>query len=246
MAEVISLKTTMQRRMNFRHELLDYVDAYKIEMEALKPIISSYLKTKSKEDRDKIVLGTLWMAKDVVCRFRAHFPETRIMTDELASEAILAVHNFLDIMEDDNWFSNRLQAFIHNSVRNYINDNRSTFSGSRETNFRRIKLGQEPEYNFAVEYNDELVGEEHDGFHFVDMLADLKSFLDAYRKGEIPITPEMVDFVDSIERLLHIDYEEMRDLVLGHLQKDYHLSEEELTDQQQKLLSDMLKIGVLL
>lgn len=245
MTEVIDLSPSMQRRLNFRNELLDGVDFYKVELEDLMPVIERYIDKRSNADKEVIVLGMMWLAKDVVCRFRAHFPEVRNMTDDLASEAVLALNEFVNKIEDTEVIFNRLQKFIISRCTAYINDNRCAFGASKSTNDRRLREGRETEYNFAVEYNDELVGKESEAFELVDMLTDLKFFLEAYRNGEIPITPEMIDFVDSIERLVQVDFEEMRDLVLGHLKNDFGLAEDKLTDSQQSLLEDLIKLGVL-
>lgn len=216
---VISLNPTMQQRMNFDHELLNNVNDWKLEKEETEPIILRYLETKRQEYRDTLILGHLWLAKDVICRFRAHWPETRNMTNDIASEAIIALTEFVNCFE--NWkgqqeFFNHCQWFIHARVRDYINNNRSAFSASTRTNQNR-KANNEPlEYNFACEFNDELFGVNIDSSY-------------------------MVEVCDSIEVLGNVDLEEIRDRVLFLLDTNHDVSEKDLTHKEKESLKKLIQ-----
>ena len=221
MSEIIRLKPTMQKRLNFKHELLDHVDDYKMSKEDTEPAVQKFLDSRSKEDRDVIIMGYLWLAKDVVCRYRSHWPEVRCMTDDLASQAMVSLTEFVDqlkVWSTQQGFFSKCQAYINDQLRDYINDNRSTFTASRETNARREASGEPTEYNFASEYSDELNGEQD--FH-----------------------PNYVDILDSVERLAEVDHEQMRDLISHFLEQDHNINEAELNNDEREALDKLSQIG---
>lgn len=213
---IISLGPSMKRRLPFDHEFMDEVGkgVYDLTPEQLVPVLQMFVNTKSEDDRYILIMSHMWLVRDLVCRFRAHFPETQPMTDDLVSVGIEAVHDFFDTLEQ---FKNqqqvfeRLQAFTQQRMRDYINDNRCTFGASRDTNNRRLRDGKPLEYNFATEVNDELMG------------------------GEVN-DPYLIDVLDSIEALNDVDAEEMRDLVFHFLKQNHNISEEELTAEEREAL----------
>lgn len=216
---IISLTPSMQNRLNFDHELLDHVDDWKLEKEETEPVALRYLETGSKEDRDALIMGYLWLAKDLVCRYRAHWPETICLTDDLASEAILVL---TEIVEDlKTWtnqqeFFNYCQWYICQRLRDYINDNRSICAASRATNWRRLQENQPLEYNFACEFNDELYGVNMDSSYLVDVR-------------------------DAIEALGDADLEEIRDRVLYYLDAEHGISEKDLSREERASLRKLVE-----
>lgn len=204
---IISLKTSMQQRRDFDHPLMDEVGFYKLEPEQCQTIIKRYIQTRTEDDQYILTQCYMWVVKDMVCRFRAHWPQTLNMTDDLVGVGLEALSQFIKegdklgvkpipFPEQEIQFFNRIQSFIHNRMRTYINDNRSTFGGSAKTNERRKREGEELEYNFAGEIKDEITG------------------------GEV-CEPWIIDLLDSMECVNDADAEEMRDKVLEFL-KDEH------------------------
>ena len=134
---IILLSPTMTRRANFAHPLMDLVDDYKLSeeenLEAIKKICLG-----DKSVRDELILGHLWLAKDVVSRFRAHWPETIRFTDDMVSEAMEALTEFVEKSDCfPSEFFNKCQQFIVTRLIFYINDNRSICAASKTTNQRR-------------------------------------------------------------------------------------------------------------
>lgn len=221
---IISLRPEMLNRLEFDHEFFDNVDDYKLPIEEQEGILESYILTRDKELRDQLVLGFLWVAKDFVCRFRAHFPSTIPMTDDLCSVGMEALVDFFEDKKsklaspvDVELVFNRIRQFIHSRMRDYINDNRSMFSACTRTNRYREQAGEPTEYNFTAELSEELTGMEVND-------------------------PLIVDILDTIEAMNDIDAEEMRDLVLGFLEQNHNISEEELTDDERRSLEKLTEL----
>ncbi len=216
--KVISLSPTMNRRANFRHLLMDKVDDYKLSKEnSLKAIEKLCLGDKSV--RDTVIFDYLWLAKDVVCRFRAHWPETVRMTDDLASEAMEALIEFIDNTDcSASEFFNKCQQFIISRVTIYINDNRSICAASRTTNQRRAAAGRPLEYNFAEPFWDYRIGRDDPNLCYVDIL-------------------------DSIERLAETDKEHIHTLITVFLEQDHNIDEESLSEEEREAIVKLSEIG---
>lgn len=201
MSEIISLSPTMQRRMGFNHYLMDQAD----KKEA-----------KDCKTEDEMITGHIWMVKDMVSRFRAHWPETRRLTDDLVSVGLEALTEFF---RDDNLFDfNRVNSFIHDRMRDYINDNRSAFGASRAVNYRRQQKGEPLEYHFTIQLNDELVGEDDYSTKYVDIL-------------------------DAVERLAETDREDMHTLILHFLNHNHKIDEASLSNEERAAVERLSEIG---
>lgn len=219
---IISLNSAMKRKLPFDHDFMDEVGKgiYDLTPEQIVPILNRYIETRTEDDKYILTMCHMWLVRDLVCRFRAHFAETIPMTDDLVSVGIEAVADKLEKklrpMSQQNFFE-ELQSFIHNRMRDYINNNRSAFGASTRTNRYRQEAGEPLEYNVASEVNDELMG------------------------GEVN-DPFLVDVLDSIEALTEVDAEEMRDLVIKFLKQNHNISEEELTDEERSSLEKLTQL----
>ena len=214
---IISLGTNMNRRLLFRHSLMDQVDEYKLKEDEVMSIIKATIAGDDKS-RQRLILGHMWLAKDVVCRFRAHFAETRRMTDDMASEALEALTEFVNELKQPANFFNRAQARIHNRVRSYINDNRAICSASRSTNARRQQKDQPLEYYFAEHFSEE--------FH-----------------GEEDFNPGFVDILDAVERLREADKEQMHTLITMFLSQNHNIDESDLTEDEREVIEYLSGLG---
>ena len=85
---LISLSPSMQRRQNFSHDLMDGVDDYKVEFNEC--------------TEENFVTGNMWLVKDYVMRFRAHWPSTRRFTDDLVSVGLETLCKYA--LKDDKSF----------------------------------------------------------------------------------------------------------------------------------------------
>jgi DNA-directed RNA polymerase specialized sigma subunit len=224
MAEsIISLSPSMKRRLDFDHPLLDHIpegEAGRLNDNYIELLLAEYTKTRGQAERDELIMGFLWLVKDMVCRFRAHWKETQRMTDDLVSVGVEALTEFVNNYEEPTTalkFFGGCQQFLHSRMRGYINDNRSTFSASKTTNQRRQKKDEPLEYNYAAELNEELAG------------MDVND-------------PLLVDIMDSIEAMNDIDAEEMRDLVLQFLDQQHNISEEELSDEERATIEKVTQL----
>jgi hypothetical protein len=214
---IISLSPTMTRRLNFQHDLMNDVDDYTLEDEEVMPIIKRTIAGDAAA-RDTLILGFMWLAKDVVCRYRAHFPETRRFTDDMCSVGLEALTEFVSNLEQPAQFYNRAQAFINDRIRDFINDNRSVCSASRATNYR-LKTADEPlEYHFAETFYE-----------------------DAH--GEDDYAPGFVDILDAIECLKEADKEEMHTLITMFLRQNHNIDEASLTDDERSAIEKLSEIG---
>lgn len=221
---LISLKTTMKRCVPFEHEFMDEVGKgfYDLTPEQIVPVLERYLETRTEDDKYVLTMSHMWLVRDLVGRFRAHFPEMIPMTDDVVSVGIEAVSEFLMGLDEklcekiegkptQQQFFSKLQAFIHERMRAYINDNRSAFGACFSTNWQRQKSDEPLEYGFAAEVSDEIMGSEVND-------------------------PYLVDVLDAIEQLNDVDAEEMRDLVLHFLKQNHNIDEEELSAEERSSL----------
>ncbi len=216
--KIISLSPTMTRRSNFKHLLMDEVDSYKLTPERNQIVIKK-LCLGDRLVRDDAILSHLWLAKDVVCRFRAHWPETVRMTDDLVSEAMEALTEFVDDPDCfPSEFFNKCQQFIVKRVTVYINDNRSICSASRTTNERRASKKHPLEYHFTQPVRD-------------------------YAMGIEDPNPSYVDILDSIESLKETDREHMHTLITLFLEQDHDIDEESLSQEERKAIDKLSEIG---
>lgn len=217
---IISLNSSMKRRLPFDHDFMDEVGKgfYDLTPEQVGLVLVRYIADRSADDTYILTMSHMWLVRDLVCRFRGHFPETHPMTDDLVSVGIEAVSDFLleEVEEDftQQKFFENLQWFIHERMRAYINDNRSAFGASLRTNKRRLQNEEQMEYNVAVEVNDDVMGCEVND-------------------------PYLVDVLDAIEQLNDVDAEEMRDLVLHFLKQNHNIDEEELSAEERASLEKL-------
>lgn len=210
----------MTRRLNFKHDLMDNVDDYKLEDEDVMPTIKAAL-AGDQTSRENLILGHMWLAKDVVMRYRAHFPETVRFTDDMTSVALQAITEFVNDLEQPLNFFNRAQAFIQSRIRIYINDNRAIVSASRTTNTRRQLEDKPLEYHFAHQ-------------------------LDEGGTGEEDYNPGFVDILDAVERLREVDKEEMHTLINLFLRQNHNIDEADLSDDERAVIERLSQIGEIL
>jgi DNA-directed RNA polymerase specialized sigma subunit len=202
---VIDLAPSMQQRLNFKHDLLDEAPAYERDY-------------KDSEDRDGYILGHLWLVKDVVMRYRSHFPQTRRFTEDMVSVGLEALTDYASVKEHGERTRNGLQTKINHQIRDFINDYRADFGASRRTNERRAAKGAPLEYVFATKLKNDLMGED-----FYDT---------AY-----------VDILDAVESLAEADREHLHSLITLFLERDHGIDEASLTPQEQAALDWLSKIG---
>jgi len=222
---IISLNPSMKKRLDFDHPVMDMIEqgeSGKMGGTTTMTLVRRFADTGSTQDRDDLVMGWLWLAKDLVCRFRAHWPQTLNMTDDLASEAMVALSEFVtdrtSAIKTPKEFYSKCQQFVHTRLRDYINDNRSTFASSTRTNRNRQRDDQPLEYNYACEHNEEL-------------------------NGATDFDPCYVDVLDSIEALQDCDKEEMQEMILMFLQHDHDIAEADLSDKERAALEKLSKMG---
>ena len=218
--DIISLKPSMKKQLGFDHPLMDKVKLYKLPRKQVEEVLARYLEHRHSDDAEILILSHQWIVHEFVCRFRAYFCEVWEMTDDLVGVGLTALSEYVQekLHEPISQLKcfRKMRAFIHERMKDYINDNISAFSASRETNKRRLKAEQPLEYNFAIELNDEIVGE-------ID-------------------EPYLIDILDSIEALNEVDAEEMRDLVLKFLKQNHNISEEELTPEERASLEKLTEL----
>lgn len=218
MSTVISLSPTMTRRLNFTHDLMDSVDEYALHGTELQQQIYNWIEESRQEGRDAVILGNMWLVKDYVSRFRAHWPETRRFTDDMCGVGLEALTEYVDSLKSRTGFLNGLKQFIHNRIRDFVNDNRSQFSASRATNQRREQEEEPVEYNYAQQLNESVIGKED-------------------------LNPSYVDILDSIESLAECDHEEMHDLIHFFLEQEHGIDEASLSDEQRQAIERLSDIG---
>lgn len=212
---IISLSPGMRFRLSFSHDLFDLQKEH-IKTRDFDDEAAKYLKG---GDRDDFLMRSIWLVKDVVSRFRAHFPETVKFTDDMVSEGVFALTEFITKLADATSFYNRATARIHDRLRDWINNNRSICSASRSTNYRLQKEERPLEYHFVESIPIETLGEEHYSLEFVDIL-------------------------DSIEALRATDKEEMVALIQMFLDQEHGIDEESLTDEELRLITKLAGVGI--
>lgn len=214
---VISLSPTMQKRLNFSHPLMDNVDDYKMN-EGQTPAAIVAAAKGDQQAQDDLIMGFMWLAKDVVCRYRAHFAETQRFTDDMASVALEALTEFVRKNDSPRGFFNRAQSTISGRIRDFINDNRSTFSAGKTTNQKRMAAGEPTEYNFAVQYSDDFVGEDD-------------------------VQLEYVDILDAVEQLRDVDKEQLHSLITLFLKQNHNIDEASLSEDEKIAIEKLSEIG---
>jgi hypothetical protein len=218
-ASIISLAPTMTRRLNFKHPLFDDVDDYKIPEEEVMSFIKGAIRG-NQIARDGLILGYMWLAKDVVMRYRAHFPETRRFTEDMVSVSLEALTEVVNSLDQPANLHNKIQAFVQSRIRDFINDNRSISSSSIRTNFRRQSDDKPLEYNFSQQLTEDI--------------------------GEEDYHPDFVDILDSVEQLQQVDKEQMFNLIHMFLRQNHNIDEASLSEDEQNAIERLSEIASML
>jgi DNA-directed RNA polymerase specialized sigma subunit len=208
----------MKYKHAFDHPLMNLAGDYIIPRGERKAAVDKWLATRKQEDRDAIILGTMWIVKDLVQRFRAHWPETKRFTDELVSEGVTSLTEFIDGLESSDDFFERVSQFIHSRMRDFINDNRCAFSASARTNRRRQADDKPLEYHYAVSIQEQAI-------------------------GRLDSSLQYVDIMDAVEQLADCDREDMYYLITMFLEQDHGIDEASLTDEERETVERLSDIG---
>lgn len=215
---LIHLTSQQTRSRKFEHPLLDYsVDA---DAEVVAKLIEFYLKTRSKQAYDDLILGNLILVKWIVGRYLHHWPESRPYEDDMASEGITAVTSIINEL-DGPISPSELRAMmvvrIKREIEVYLNDNRSLVRAGISTNFSRLKHGKELEYANSVSLDEKLV------------------------HGQLDENLTCIDVLDSLDALDCIDKEEFVDLVLLMLERHPQILESEAPERIKNLIEQIIR-----
>lgn len=225
---IIHLTARQKNRLPFAHPLLDNRDA-ELTADEMEPLVARHL-TGDRSATEALILGNLVLVKWLVGRYLFHWPESRRFEDDICSEGIMAVT--AGIQEIDGPVgAGTIRAIlvvkIKSAIEEYLNDFRSPVHASLSTNYRRVRQGRDPEY----QYTETLTGnyELHERAH-----------LDV---GVYDDTPAYIDVLDSLEHLRAVDSEEMVDMILLAIEQQHNLLEEDLTDRERKLIAALSSIA---
>jgi hypothetical protein len=176
--------------------------------------------TESREARDELVMGLIYIVKVVVGRFLYHWPVSRRFEDDMVSTGFQSVIETIDKVDEIGVDDLRAAIWtrVQDDIEEMLNDGRSTFGACARTNRRRVEEGAEPEYIFASQLREELDSESFD------------------------LGPEWVDMMDEIEHLKAADREHVRYLILRHMSDEHGLDEDDLTDEERDAVDTMSKI----
>ena len=215
---LIHLTSQQTRCRSFDHPLLEY--SKDVKAEVLDKQIEFYIKTRSKQAYDDLILGNLILVKWVVGRYLHNWPESRPYADDMASEGITAVTEIVSELGEA-IKSSELRAVmvvrIKRAIEFYLNDNRSLVRAGLSTNFSRLKAGQELEYANSVSLDEKLVS------------------------GQLDESFAAIDVLDSLDALDCIDKEEFVDLVLLMLERHPQILESEAPDRVKKLIERIIQ-----
>ena len=215
---LIHLTSQQTRCKSFDHPLLEY--STDVNAEVLDKLVEFYIKTRSKQAYDDLILGNLILVKWVVGRYLHHWPESRPYADDMASEGIMAVTEIVAGL-DETIKSSELRAVmvvrIKRAIEFYLNDNRSIVRAGLSTNFSRLKAGQELEYANSVSLDEKLVD------------------------GQLDESFAAIDVLDSLDALDCIDKEEFVDLVLLMLERHPQILESEAPERVKNLIERIIQ-----
>lgn len=153
--DVIRLRPWQKKFMDFRHELLDTSNDYKLTDEQF-----------AGADRHAQILSRMWVVRRVVGRFLYHWPVTEIWLDDMASVGLEVISEFEDLTQE----KPLLNQLIY-SIELMLNDSRSLVRASLITNRRRERDGRELEYGEMESLHN--VGEEDDDLRQAELLDEL-------------------------------------------------------------------------
>ena len=214
---LIHLTSRQTRCRKFEHPLLDYsteADAVVVNKQ-----IEFYLKTRSKQAYDDLILGNLILVKWVVGRYLHYWPESRPYEEDMASEGITAVTSIVSELSDLVTAS-ELRAMmvvrIKRQIEFYLNDNRSMVRAGLSTNFSRLKQGRELEYANSVSLDEKLC------------------------HGQLDENLACIDVLDSLDALDCIDKEEFVDMVLLMLERHPQILESEAPERIKVLIERII------
>lgn len=227
---IIHLKSWQKKRFKFHHPLLD--TCRPIPEDTVPSLVGKVL-AGDKEARQELIMGHLILVKWLVGRYLYHWRETRRFQDDICSEGVAAVVEYVDQITADRKddFRAVLVVKIKFAIEVYLNDMRTLVSASRATNFRRLKDGELPEYHYHTQLEGHSASE--------DGAAEYSN----REASTYDDTPEYIDLLDSLERLKEIDSEEMVDMVLLVLEQQHQLLEEDLTERERELIHRLSSIG---
>ncbi len=225
---IIHLTGRQKNRLPFSHPVLDCRE-HELTVDEIGPLVERHLKGDAAAT-EALILGNLVLVKWLVGRYLFHWPESRRFEDEICSEGLVAVTE--GIREIDGPVgAGAIRAVlvvkIKSAIETFLNDFRSPIHASLSTNWRRVRQGRDPEYQYT-----EAVGvtPESGGSVRNDV-------------GVYDDTPAYVDVLDSLERLREVDSEEMVDMVLLAIEQQHRLLESDLTDEERKLIAALASIA---
>lgn len=207
---IIRLTKGQKRQMKFEHPLLD----------GSSPMTEERL-AEDWGNKDDIILGHLYFIKIIVGRFLANWPETRRFTDDMVSEGMLAVTEYVsEAMKNDRPPVN-FQAICWTKIRTAIeimlNNSRSMFSPSIRAQWNLLKDGQSPIYNYANRINEDLGPE------------------------DVPYDPDFVDILDELEHLTSTDREALRLIIYRCMEQDHNILESNITQEEIDAINSITK-----
>jgi len=126
MDHVVRLLPGQTKFQEFKHELLDGADDYKLD---------------NPQNRDEKILSLMWVVRRLVGRYLFHWPITENLVDEMVSAGLEALCD-AESLDDESALMNHLQMRIEMTVNNH----RSIVRASLKTNVRRSAAGEDLEY----------------------------------------------------------------------------------------------------
>ena len=231
---IIHLTSRQKNLLPFAHPVLGDRSAELTE-EEVGPLVNRHL-AGDKSATDVLVMGNLVLVKWLVGRYLYHWPESWRFEEDMCSEGITAVVQGIGEIDGPvggGAIRAVLVVKIKKAIEEYLNDFRSPVYASLSTNYRRIRDGREPEYNYTESLGAERQCDEGRSV----------SSGNTRDVGVYDDTPAYIDVLDSLEHLKAIDSEEMVDLILLAIERQHNLLETDLTDDDRKLIACLSSIA---
>lgn len=107
-------------------------------------LLERFRATPIQEIRDEVFFSNLHLVRHTVGRYLAHWPETKRFEEDMISSGCEALLKAIDKIKENNFDLFRPYAvlWIKGDIEGFLNDNQTSVTASRQTNYRRKRAGE--------------------------------------------------------------------------------------------------------
>lgn len=192
----------------------------KVSRDEWLPLVEGMLEGSS-SDRERLILGNVYLVLNVTGRFLYYWPQTERFKDDMIGEGLLALVNTINgvaTLDESEWLGHKIIVRVRDAIQQRVNRDQAIITASFQTNRTRKSQGRPLEIESARPlYPDD--------------------------KGRCDEGPVYVDIADSLDALLESDNEQLIDAVLSFLEVKHQINIEDLTPAEFNMVHKLVRIA---